>query len=1063
MAERNHKRAVRKFITEVKQFYDAGKATELTYRRFLEDLCNTLGADEVHAVNEAKRIRCGAPDITLMHKDIAIGYIEAKKVGERIRNFTNPANKNQFERYTSDLDNLIYTDCLKWDFYLNGVLIRSVSIAEIYEDELKLKPDNFDELADNLLDFLDQRPKTIKTAQELTEYMAKKTRIIRHAFEKSLTDDVPLEALTEQLKSFDEMLVKDISTEKFADMYAQTITYGLFVARLYSKKPEIFSRQQAQKLLPTTYPFLKDLFKFIASEALNESIDWAIDNLITLYRAADVEKIMETYGRNSGRTDPFLHFYEDFLTAYNPAERERSGVYYTPEPVVDFIIRGVDWVLENKFNLTGGLANSEKTEVKWKTDRIEGEEYQEELREVHKVQILDPATGTGTFLAQTIRHIEKQIKKPAPDRWSSYVDKDLLPRLHGFESMMAPYAMAYLKLDMVLAELGYKQTKAKPDRMSIYLTNSLTGANKNIPSLPFAKWLENEARGAADIKDNYPIMCVIGNPPYNAESINNDPWIIRLLKTYKREPDSGGPLKERKHWLNDDYVKFIRMAQYMVEKNGEGVVGMITSHGYLDNPTFRGMRHSLSLGFDEIYILDLHGNSRKKEVAPNRKPDENVFDIMAGVSIIIAWAKKSYEGREIFPAKVFHADLWGTREEKFKSLNAENLDSGLFKKITPCSPYYFFTPKNYDMLKEYEKGFNITDFMKNNVTGIVTAKDNLVIDNSKHELINKINRFIDENKTDDEIRQIFFPKKNGGKYPPGDSRGWKLGEARKKLIKSNWEKDIKPIAYRPFDTRYILYRSDMVDWGREKIMHHFLINNNLGLVVPKITNDGLAGLVTDKIIGHKVYSAYDINYLLPLYLYPNGDKDLDTNGHSKKVNMDETIRKAIEDVAADSKHGTPDEVQIFDYIYGVLNAPDYRKRYAEFLKTDFPYIPYPKDSVEFWHLSSIGTKLRDLHLMDTTKIKFDLKAYSFKGNGDDTVERIKFDGKKVWINETQYFDNVPKSAWDFYIGGYQPAQKWLKDRRGKTLETLDIAHYQRIIAVLVQTKTTMDEIEWSRP
>ncbi len=1048
MAEENHKRAVREFITTVKRTYEAGEATEHTYRPALTLLCDTLGAGEVRAINEAKRIRCGAPDITLMHEDIAIGYIEAKDIGVSIRNHRG-ANKIQFDRYTSDLDNLIYTDCLKWDFYLNGDLVRSVSIAEIRGGALKPKPDNFDELADYLLDFLGQRPKTIKTAEDLTEYMAKKTRIIRHAFEKAMADDVPLEALTQQRESFDKMLVKDISPQKFADMYAQTITYGMFVARLYSKNPVAFSRQEAQKLLPTTYPFLKDLFKFIASEDLNESIDWAIDSLINLYRAADVERIMATYQQGTGREDPFLHFYEAFLTAYNPLERKRSGVYYTPEPVVDFIVRGVDWVLKNKFDLHNGLAHSEKTKVPWKTDNV----GDLEKREVHKVQILDPATGTGTFLAQTIRHIAKQVKPSAPGNWDSYVDKDLLPRLHGFEFMMAPYVMSYLKLDMVLAELGYEPTKEKPDRMSIYLTNSLTGANKDIPVLPFAKWLENEARGAADIKDNYPIMCVIGNPPYNAKSKNNDPWIEHLIEDYKKEPGGHAPLKERKHVLYDDYVKFIRMAQHMVEKNGEGVVGMITNHGYLDGPTFRGMRWNLMNSFDEIYILDLHGKKRNGDVGLN-EDDGNVFDIKTGVSIIIAWRTKHAKGTEKPLAQVSRGDLWGERTKKFNALMTTDLDSKLFKKIIPRAPKYYFTSKNYSLLKKYEKGFKITEFMSENSVGIITRKDKITIDIDEAHLWNRIKDIATMSL--EEIRE---------KYSIfNDTATWKLPWAKDDIEENYDKKFLKKILYRPFDERWTYYTGKSTGFMSrplKNIMHHFLKDHNLGLITQrKAPQDGSWTdiFMTNKIID--VHITGSQSSIFPLYLYPNGNKDLDTNGHSRRVNMDKKIRKNIEDIATDSKNGKPDEIQIFDYIYGVLHAPDYRKLYSEFLQDDFPYIPYPKDSSEFWYLSSIGTKLRKLHLIEG----WDSPAvYTFKGKGDGIVERVKFNDGKVWINETQYFDSVPEFAWKAFIGEHQPAKLWLNKRKGRTLEHKDILHYQRIIAVLVQTKTTMDDIKWSRP
>ena len=1057
MIDRNHKRAIREFMKTVKLTYETGKVTEHTYRPALTLLCDTLGAGEVRAINEAKRIRCGAPDITLMLKDIAIGYIEAKNVGERIRNFTNLANKDQFERYTNDLDNLIYTDCLKWDFYLNGNLVRSVSIAEIRGGELKPKPDNFDELADYLLDFLGQRPKTIKTAEELTEYMAKRTHMIRYSFEKSLTSadaDTLIEDLKEQHDAFKKMLVKDISAKNFADMYAQTITYGIFIARLYSKNPVTFSRQEAPKLLPTTYPFLKDLFRFIASEDLTDALDWSIDDLANLYRSADVESIMATYGRGTGREDPFLHFYEDFLKAYNPEERKSSGVYYTPEPVVDFIVRAVDLVLKREFNLRGGLANSEKTDVTWKLDRKEGEEYRDELRNVHKIQILDPATGTGTFLAQVIRHISKQIKPSAPGNWDAYVDKDLLPRLHGFEFMMAPYVMCYLKLDMVLDSLGYKPTKDRPKRMSIYLTNSLTGANKNIPSLPFAKWLKKEAQGAADIKDNQPIMCVIGNPPYAGESINKDPWILKLLEDYKQSPQLKKPAQTK--WLSDDYVKFIRMAQHMVDKNGEGVVGMITNHSYLDNPTFCDMRWQLMKSFDEIYVLDLHGNSRKKEIAPNDEPDKNVFDIMAGVSIIIAWKQKQAEGTEKPLAQVFRGDLWGEREEKFKALSAESLDSGLFNELKPCAPNYLFIPMDYELMKKYEEGFKITDFMPVYAPGIVTTHDQFSISWDAQEARKKIEDFL-TTETEAEAREL---------WRLCSQSQWNYDNAKAELSKNEWHDKVVEIAYRPFDTRTTVYNTHVAVHLRDKrVMRHFLAGDNLGFLISRSATGQSSWQeiqCTDKIVEFGIMSTRPGNStpVFPLHLYPNGDKDLDTNGHSKKVNMDKTIRKAIEDIATDSKHSTPDEYAIFDYIYGILHAPEYRRLYLEFLKADFPYIPYPKDSAEFWHLSSIGTKLRKLHLMEG----WDSPAvYTFRGKGDSIVKYTRFDDKKVWINDTQYFDSVPESAWDFFIGGYQPAKMWLKKRRGRTLEQKDIDDYQKIIAVLVQTKTTMDDIKWSRP
>ncbi len=1062
MAKENDIDAIRDFMQDVKSKHAGGNATEPSYRTPLELLCNALGkkldTGKVHAINEPKRIECGAPDLALMRKDITVGYLEAKDIGIDIRKFKD-ANKNQFDRYTKNLDNLIYTNCLDWDFYRDGNLMHSISIAELKAKKIIAKPDNFAVLASYLQNLMNQPAQPIKNAEELISRMAKRTEMICISFQDDMEGDNPSESLIAQRDWIDEVLVKDITTEKFTDMYAQTITYGLFVAKLYSeihnKTPKEFIRQNISDLLPETHPFLKNLFKFIANDTLNPAIDGFINDLINLYRPATIKDIMDNYGKGTGREDPFIHFYEAFLTAYNPEERMLSGVYYTPKPVVDFIVRGVDWVLKNKFDLPEGLAHSKKVKVDWKLDSKEKEEFKTKPKDVHKVQILDPATGTGTFLAQTIRHIAQSKKKTGSAGWSSYVNNDLLPRLHGFEFMMAPYVMCYLKLDMVLAELDYNPPKKSPKRMSVYLTNSLTGANKSIPHLPFAKYLENEAKGATDIKDNFPIMCVIGNPPYNDKSINKDPWILDLMEDYKKEPGGHAHLKERNsRSINDDYVKFIRLAQHMVEKNGDdpknkngaGVIGMITNHGYLDNATFRGMRWNLMNSFDEIYILDLHGDDIKKT-------GENVFDIKTGVSIIIAWKTKRAEGTEKSLAKVFRGDIHGTYKEKDKFLSTKSLNSNKFKKLDPRAPDYFFKPVNYKLKPEYNKGFKINEFMKNNSRAITTHRDALVVDIDKKTLINRIKAFYDKTKTDQEIKDKFSLK---------EKNSWSINGAR---LKGKFdESHIKPCAFRPFDTRSIYYDSNLITRNRFKIMRYFLEKENLGLLVKRqCKQDFSYAFITDKITESCLFeSSNALTTVLPLYTYPEM-KDKDKQGKMKLgtariVNMDKKIRKVIEDIATDSKHGTPDEKEIFDYIYGVLHAPEYRTRYAEFLKEDFPRIPYPKDSAEFWHLSSVGTKLRDLHLM---KGDFDLAAYPF--DGEDTipiVEYVKFDGKRVWINDIQYFDNVPQSAWDFYIGGRQTAREWLTEREG---QEIDYEDYQRIIAVLVQTKTTMDDIKWSRP
>ncbi len=1048
MAEKYDIEAIRDFIKTVKRTYEAGGATEHTYRPALTLLCDTVSDGGIKAINERKRIAYGAPDITMMHNDIAIGYLEAKDIGIDIRKFKD-ANKNQFERYSQNLDNLIYTDCLKWDFYRNGERIRSISIAELVKGVITPKPTTYNKLGDYLQEFLGQRPKTIKSAEELIEHTAKKTLIMRHAFEEGLLGEKPIKSLKKQHRTVVKELISGLSEEEFADMYAQTITYGLFAAWFDNKKLNKFNRHEIEELLPDDYLFLKNLFVFITSKKMPTVLEWAINDLIALYQAADVEKIKESYRQNRGRGDLFMHFYEDFLQQYDAKKRKAHGVYFTPEPVVDFIVRGVDWVLKTKFNLKRGLANTEKIIPPKQSDSV------------HRVQILDPATGTGTFLAQTIRHIKKEVDKSTPDNWSSYVDKDLLPRLNGFEMLIAPYTMCYMKLDRVLRESEYVATDDRPERLHIYLTDSLTEANNDITEIGYDDWIEKEAQGATDIKQAQPIMCVIGNPPYLGESNNNDPWILKLIKDYRKEPGGKKDLKEKtSKWLNDDYVKFIRLAQHMVDKNGddpknkngEGVVGMITNHNYLENATFRGMRWHLMNSFDGIYILDLHGDYVKNKTVPDGKADKNVFEITTGVSIIIAWKTKQAKGTEKSLAKVFRGDVRGAYKKKEKFLLENNLDTKEFKELDVRAPDYYFKPVDHKLKTKYNKGFKITDFMKIHGVGMTTAHDSFCM-GSKADLIKKFEKFKNTQANEDLLHGEFGVKKK---------KGWSILKAHKSLSKiDDVSKLIQPVMYRLFDNSYILYHDDVVWRTVRKIMHHLSKEGNLGLLVKRqCRQDFSHAFITDKITESCVFeSAGANNSILPLYLYRD-----EKNPESKEVNMDETIRKAIEDIATDSKHGKPDEYAIFDYIYAVLHAPDYRKLYNEFLKKAFPHIPYPKDSAEFWYLSSVGTKLRKLHLME----KLDSPVvYTFKGTGDGIVKKGKkfphWNNDKIFINDAQYFDNVPESAWDLFIGGRQPAQKWLEDRRGLILETEDQLHYQDIIAVLVQTKTTMDEIEWSRP
>ena len=723
-----------------------------------------------------------------------------------------------------------------------------------------------------------------------------------------------------------------------------------------------------------------------------------------------------------------------------------------------------------------------KTKIKLDTqipDKRSATGYKQIEKEVHKVQVLDPATGTGTFLAEVVKFIYNKNFKAMKGAWSGYVEEHLIPRLNGFELLMASYAMAHLKLDMLLTETGYKSTKNQ--RFNIYLTNSLEAETGEVPNLFMSQWLTEEAIMADVVKRNTPVMCVIGNPPYSGISSNKGQWISDLIEDYKYV--DGVHFNERKHWLNDDYVKFLRYSQHYIEKNGSGVLAFINPHGFLDNPTFRGMRWNLLKTYDKIYTIDLHGNSKKKEVCPDGSPDQNVFDIMQGVAITFFVKTDNKKANDL--GDVFHYDLYGKRNLKYDFLWENNLKSVKFEKLKPQKPFLFFVPKNNEGKESYDTGFRVDELFPTNVTGIVTARDSVVIDMSEKNLLNRINKFTDSQHTDDEIRNWLFPNKKEGKYLIGDSRGWKLAEARNKILDNDHKSILKDIDYRPFDTRKIYYSPDMVDWGREKYMCHFLQGENVGLMICRQTaidsweHIGITkNIADDSRVSNR---SKERGYILPLYLYPekNNQQTIEQKSE-RKPNLNQDIVTKIEEklglTFTNEKEETKNTfapIDILDYIYAVLHSPAYREKYKEFLKIDFPRVPYPKDLKTFWNLVKLGKEVREIHLLESNKVEDYITSYEMTENAenDHNIITTKI-GKKdweiidtekqlgrIWINESKYFDNIPVIAWEFYIGGYQPAQKWLKDRKERELKFEDILHYQKIIVALTETDRIMKEID----
>jgi hypothetical protein len=639
------------YIDNINKRYKLGNATEHTFRGDLQQLIESL-VPSIRATNEPKRQSCGAPDYILTKKDIPVGFIEAKDIGDKdLEGAKKTGNKEQFDRYKASLNNLIFTDYIDFHLYREGQFVTKIAIAELQYPSsggvsegrggrIVPLPENFASFENFIKDFCTHIGQTIKSSKQLAEMMAGKARLLSEVIEKALTSDENNSedsTLKDQMNAFKQILIHDITPKGFADVYAQTIAYGMFAARYHDPTLPTFSRQEAYELIPKSNPFLKKLFGYIAGLEVDDRIKWIVDDLVNIFLACNVEEILKNYGKSTKMEDPIIHFYETFLSEYDPKLRKARGVWYTPAPVVNFIVRAVDDILKTEFDLPQGLADTSKTKIK--VD-VQGKKIEQE---VHKVQILDPATGTGTFLAEVIKHIHKKFEGQQ-GIWSNYVETHLLPRLNGFELLMASYAMAHLKLDLLLTETGYKPTDKFPSvggvsagrggRIRVYLTNSLEEYHQDTGTL-FANWLSTEANEANHIKRDTPVMCVIGNPPYSVSSSNKSEWIEKLTSDYKKD------LNERNiQPLSDDYIKFIRFGQHFIEKNGSGILAYISNNSFIDGIIHRKMREELMKTFDKIYILDLHGNSKKKEVCPDGSPDQNVFDIMQGVSINIFVKKK---------------------------------------------------------------------------------------------------------------------------------------------------------------------------------------------------------------------------------------------------------------------------------------------------------------------------------------------------------------------------------------------------------------------------------------
>jgi predicted helicase len=1067
------------YISEITQALKAGNATEHTHRPALKKLIESLEKG-ITATNEPKWIDCGAPDFIITKRNIPLGYIETKKIGEPLDEWE---KSDQLQRYRDGLPNLVLTDYLEFRWYVLGEHRLTASLVGAgfqparSKGKLNLDPEGEKQVVEYLTNFLTHEVPTIMSPKDLAQRMASLAKLIRNSIQLTFKQEIDKGTLHDQFDGFHKVLLHNLTPDIFADMYAQTICYGLFAAKCNAQPGQPFTRKDAAYDLPKTNPFLRKMFDHIAGVDLDEHILWIVEDLIHLLNRANIDEILADFGKRTRREDPVVHFYETFLAAYDPKMRESRGVYYTPEPVVSYIVRSVDHILKTDFSLKDGLADSSKIKMK----NPDGKS----TKDIHKVLILDPATGTGTFLHGVVDHIYDHIlAKGQKGAWKSYVSQDLLPRLFGFELLMAPYAVVHMKLGLQLAEMKYDFKS--DERLRVYLTNTLE-ESESIGETTFGQWIADEANAARDVKNDVPVMVVIGNPPYSGQSANAsqrivlDPegkkgkirkeitWIGKLIKDYFQV--DGHKLDEKNpKWLHDDYVKFIRFAQWRIEQTGHGILAFITNHGYLDNPTFPGMRQSLMNTFDDIYILDLHGNVDKKEKCPDGSKDENVFNNI-GEGVAIGIFVKKPVGVGLKPTStVKHAHLWGLRETKYRWLLQDDIKSTKWSVLKPQSYNYFFIPQDIRLLPEYQKGLKITDIMKTYSVGIATARDSLTIHWSKDDILKTIKDFASLPEEEARI------KYNLGK----DARDWKILFAQKDLKDSNLSKEnVVPIYYRPFDIRYTYYTGHSRGFHcmpRPDVMHHILNRDNLVLITSRLTKgETFAHAQVTQIISEVICMSPKTSnngFVFPLYLYPDtSKKDLfDEFSGKREPNLSKEFIKDfsqrlkmtfIPDEKGDRKKTFGPE-DVFNYIFAILYSPTYRKRYTEFLKGGFPRLPLTSNQDLFRKLCDLGNELVELHLME----KQGDSITSYPISDEHLVENVRYtepgQGAKkgrVWINKTQYFEGIPPEIWNFHIGGYQVCQKWLKDRKGRQLSSDDIKHYQEIVSALSETIRLMAEID----
>ncbi|WP_052797998.1 type ISP restriction/modification enzyme [Campylobacter jejuni] len=989
----------------------------------------------------------GAPDFLITKDFLTLGYIENKRVNA---NLDNIIKSDQILKYTKLSPNIILTDYLRFILLsLNDkneiIICKEVKICSLDEIKSVIKNQSLldaktQELNELFSIFFSKIPNPINSALDFANHLSLRTRILKDELLLSSKN----ETLLSLFNTFKETLYKELSYEEFCDSFAQTLTYSLFLAKLNNDTAKEIDLNNAKKFIPKSFPLIRSMSGFLDDSFENlENIKWLLEEIINIINHIDITSIIKELNKTgekdlfnrptilSTHKDPYLHFYETFLASYDPKLREVRGVYYTPAPVVIFIINAIDEALKQDFNHKKGLSEA--------LDK--------------NITLLDFATGTGTFLLEAFRKALEPISKNSVN----YNPKALIDKFCGFEFLIAPYTIAHLKISQSFKE-EFNSPLNDDESLKIALTNTLyfksISKEQNDQNTLFTLIdLTREFKKAQKIKEEQ-ILIITGNPPYSGASSNKGLYEDEIKISYGLEPSKANLNNEQKKWISsyfkekskqntstfkaiyekhkleneknpkvmlDDYVKFIRFAQSKIDSQESGIFAFISNNSFLDNPTFRGMRYSLMQSFDKIYILNLHGDTRKKEKAPDGSKDDNVFDIMQGVSINI-FIKQNSKAKN---TNIYYHDLYGKRKDKYEFLYENDLNSIKWTLVKNNEPFYLFLPQNNDLLEEYNKGISVKDIFMLSSVGIASSKDAILISTNNKKLEQQVYNFYNE-----------FDKKY-----------------------------IKEIAYKPFDTQKIYYDIKKVERPRIDIMEHFLGYENIGLIYDRGTNlKEISNLfISSKVIDKHLVGAN--SYVSPLYLYPTtrSKKFLkkenpnfnEENFTSKIENFKESFRTFIDELYKEKF--SPED--ILGYIYAVLFHKIYREKYLDFLKIDFPKIPFTKDKNTFKNLSKLGLKLVNLHLLKNDELDFNVGEALFKDikNKNFKIQKIKYnkDVKELFINESLYFNKVSPEIYEFKIGGYAVLDKYLKSHKE---EDIDHKYFTLIIQTLDETLKIQDEI-----